>query len=94
MDWTATILSLAGGKADPEFPLDGINIMPIITREIKEIDRTLYWRIFQRNQHKAMRDGKWKYFQDEKGNEYLFDLVNDPREQNNLKDHEKEVFNK
>ena len=50
------------------------------------MDRTLYWRIFQRNQHKAMRDGKWKYFQDEKGNEYLFDLLNDPGELNNLKD--------
>jgi len=33
-----------------------------------------------------MRDGKWKYFQDEKGNEYLFDLLNDPGELNNLKD--------
>src|ERR1043166_3214418 len=33
MDWTATILSLAGGKADPKFPLEGIDIMPILLGE-------------------------------------------------------------
>jgi len=94
MDWTATILSLAKAKPDPKFPLEGIDIMPIIEKKKKEVDRTLYWRIFQRNQHKAMRDGNWKYLQDEKGNEYLFDLLIDPREQNNLKDQQQDIFNK
>jgi len=46
------------------------------------------------NQHKAMRDCKWKYFQDEKGNEYLFDLSVDPKEDNNLKDQQPRIFNK
>jgi hypothetical protein len=31
---------------------------------------------------------------DEKGNEYLFDLSNDPSEKNNLIDQQKEVFEK
>lgn len=92
MDWTATILSLAKASEDPKFPLDGMDIMPIMTGEKKEIDRTLYWRIFQRNQHKAMREGKWKYFQDEKGNEYLFDLSIDPKEDNDLKAQQPELF--
>jgi len=60
----------------------------------KETERILYWRIFQRKQHKAMRDGKWKYFQDEKGNEYLIDLSADPKEDNNLKDQQPRIFNK
>jgi len=94
MDWSATILSIANAAADPKFPLDGIDIMPIMTGKKKETERTLYWRIFQRNQHKAMRDGKWKYFQDEKGNEYLFDLSADPKEDNNLKDQQPGIFNK
>jgi arylsulfatase A-like enzyme len=94
MDWTASILSLAGGKADPKFPLDGMDIMPILIGEKEEVDRTLYWRIFQRNKHKAMREGRWKYFQDEKGNEYLFDLPEDPGEKNNLKDKQPDVFNR
>ncbi|HJS54103.1 MAG TPA: sulfatase-like hydrolase/transferase [Chitinophagaceae bacterium] len=85
MDWTATILSIAGAKADKNFPLDGIDLMPLLTGKQRVVQRTLYWRIFQRNQHKAIRDGKWKWLQDEKGVEYLFDLVNDPSEKNNLK---------
>jgi arylsulfatase A-like enzyme len=94
MDWTATILSLAEAKPDLKFPLDGFDITPIMLGKKKEVDRTLYWRIFQRNQHKAMRDGKWKYMQDEKRNEYLFDLSNDPKEQNNLKDQQPDIFTK
>lgn len=93
MDWTATILNVAGAKADPKFTLDGINLMPIITDGGKiEVDRTLYWRIFQRKNHQAMRDGKWKYLKDEKGNEYLFDLVTDPQENNDLKTQENKIF--
>jgi arylsulfatase A-like enzyme len=93
MDWTATILSIAGAKPDPKFPLDGIDIMPMLLGKKKEVDRTLYWRISQRNQHKAMRNSKWKYFRDEKGNEYLFDLSVDPKEENNLKDQQQAIFN-
>jgi arylsulfatase A-like enzyme len=66
--------------------------MQVIRGNKKEVDRTLFWRIFQRNQHKAMRDGKWKYLQDEKGNEYLFDLADDPSEKNNLKEKFPEIF--
>jgi arylsulfatase A-like enzyme len=92
MDWTATILAVAGAKPDPAFPLDGIDIMPVCMGKQKEQDRTLYWRIFQRAQQKAMRQGKWKYLQDEKG-EYLFDLSKDPAENNDLKSVEKQLFN-
>ena len=86
MDWTATILSVAGAKVNSKFMLDGIDLKPVLTGKKKEVDRTLYWRIFQRVQHKAIREGKWKWLQDEKGNEYLFDLSDDPSEKNNLKE--------
>jgi arylsulfatase A-like enzyme len=91
MDWTATILNAGGAKADEAFPLDGIDLMPILTGKEKVIDRTLYWRTFQRTKHKAIRDGKWKYLQDEKG-EYLFDLSTDQKEKNDLKLKENERF--
>jgi hypothetical protein len=35
--------------------------------------------------------GEWKYLQDEKG-EYLFNLVNDPREKNDLKAVQPTIF--
>ena len=31
MDWTATILAAAGARPDPNYPLDGIDLMPVIT---------------------------------------------------------------
>lgn len=55
------------------------------------IERTIYWRTFQRDKQKAIRSGKWKYLQDEKG-EYLFNLSNDPGEKNNLKESQQKVF--
>jgi len=91
MDWTATILKAATAKADKEFPLDGIDLMPILTGKHNNIDRTLYWRTFQRTKHNAVRDGKWKYLKDEKG-EYLFDLSVDQEEKNDLKATEKKKF--
>lgn len=91
MDWTATILKAGGAKIDKNFPLDGIDLMPVLTGKQKNVDRTLYWRTFQRSKHKAIRDGKWKYLQDEKG-EYLFDLSADQEEKNDLKTKEKKRF--
>jgi arylsulfatase A-like enzyme len=91
-DWTATILSLGNAKIDEGFPLDGIDLTSILTGKQNEVDRTLYWRITQRNQHKAMRDGKWKWMQDEKGDEYLFDLIEDPSEKNDLKEKNPVIF--
>jgi len=91
MDWTATILALAKTKPDPNFPLDGIDLMPVCKGEKNLTTRTLYWRMFQRNQQKAIRDGNWKYLKDEKG-EYLFDLLTDRSEKNDLKEKEKKIF--
>jgi arylsulfatase A-like enzyme len=91
MDWSATILSAAQAKAAINFPLDGIDLIPILTGNKKNMERTFYWRTFQRNKQKAIRAGKWKYLQDEKG-EYLFNLVNDPGEKENQKEKEKIIF--
>lgn len=89
MDWTATIASIAKAKHSK---LNGIDLTAILTGKKPVVQRTLYWRIFQRVQHKALRDGKWKYIQDEKGNEYLFDLVADPFEKDNRKGNEPVIF--
>jgi arylsulfatase A-like enzyme len=91
MDWTATILAAAGAKSHPDFPLDGIDLMPVMTGKQKGTDRTFYWRNFQRNQQKAIRDGNWKYLQDKDG-EYLFNMAADPGEKNDLKEKEPAIF--
>ena len=93
-DWTATILALAHAKIDRKFALDGMDLTQLIIGAQKETDRILYWRISQRRQNKAIRDGKWKWLQDEKENEYLFDLESDPGEKTDLKNSFPDVFQK
>lgn len=93
MDWTATILSAGNAKADQDFPLDGIDLMPILTGKKELVERTFYWRTFQHQKQKAIRMGEWKYLEDEKG-EYLFNLAADQGEKNNLKTKQPAIFNR
>lgn len=93
MDWTATILAAGKGKPHKAFPLDGIDIMPILTQKSQPVDRTLFWRVTQRAQQKAARIGDWKYLKDQNG-EYLFHIAKDEGEKNNLKDQNPEIFNR
>jgi hypothetical protein len=52
--------------------------------------RNLCWR-HKAGSQRAIRDGDRKYLRIA-GNEFLFDVVRDPRERANLKDREKDVF--
>lgn len=91
MDWTATILAMCGAKPDPAFPLDGENLLPVMTGNKNEYKRIFFWRLFQVRPEKAIRFGKWKYLQNEKG-EFLFDLTSDPGEKNNVKEKHADIF--
>ena len=91
MDWTATILSAGGAKGHADFPLDGLDLLPVLSGKEKNIERTLYWRTFQRDRQKAIREGDWKYLQDEKG-EYLFHLPVDQEEKTDLKSKHEDIF--
>lgn len=87
MDWTATILSAGGARAHPNFPLDGVDLMPILRGQKKDVDRTLYWRTFQLNRNtpcRAVRMREWKYLQDQQG-EHLFNLAIDQQETSDVK---------
>jgi arylsulfatase A-like enzyme len=89
MDWTATFLALADAEPDEKFPLDGVNIMPLLAEPENIASRTFFWRVSQRNQQHAVRDGNWKYLKTEE-DEYLFNLDIDPSEANDLKQTETE----
>jgi len=92
MDWTSTILSVAGATLPGKVQSDGINILPFAQGKKSMVSRTFYWRQFQRFNQKAIRAGNWKYMQDEEGAEYLFDLGKDPAEKNNLKTSNASIF--
>jgi arylsulfatase A-like enzyme len=91
MDWTATILGAAQTKADPNYPLDGDNLLPVISggRGSDRIyDRTFFWRDANED---AVRSGKWKYLREGDG-EHLFDLSIDQREQADFRRQNSETF--
>ncbi|SIP93400.1 sulfatase [Pseudacidovorax sp. RU35E] len=82
MDWSATMLDAAGVAADPEYPLDGVSLMPVLRDPAATFTRPLHWRMNHRGQ-RALRDGRWKYLRVD-GHDYLFDIPSDERERANL----------
>jgi arylsulfatase A-like enzyme len=81
MDWVATFLEAAGVAPHPDFPLDGMSLMPVLKDPRAGFARDLYWRMKHRAQ-RAVRSGDWKYFASEDG-EFLFNLAADARERAN-----------
>lgn len=81
MDWTATVLNVAGVLPEPDFPLDGVSLHSVLTQTSPTFDRPMYWRMKHRDQ-RAYRFGSWKYLKVDE-NEYLFDIDSDARERAN-----------
>jgi len=90
MDWVPTLLTAAGAQPDPAYPLDGMNLLPQLTLGAPPQPRKLFWR-YHYNQQRAHRDGDMKYLRIA-GNEFLFNVVDDPLERANLKGRQPEVF--
>jgi len=90
MDWVPTLLAAAGVGPDPAYPPDGINLLPMVTQNGASVARKLFWRYHYYAQ-RAMRDGDMKYLRIN-GNEFLFNVADDPLERANLKDRQAEVF--
>jgi arylsulfatase A-like enzyme len=89
MDWTATILAAAGATAHPEYPLDGVDLMPVLRGGRAPFERTLFWR---NDVQGAVRSGRWKYLKDGPRPERLFDLLTDEREQADSRAAQPETF--
>jgi arylsulfatase A-like enzyme len=82
MDWSATMLDLAGATAAPDYPLDGVSLAPVLRDASHSFERPLFWRMNHRGQ-RACRMGDWKYLRVD-GNDYLFNIPADERERANL----------
>ncbi len=81
MDWSATLLAAAGVAAHPDYPLDGVSLLPVLRDAGASFPRPMHWRMNHRGQ-RAHRDGDWKYLRVD-GNDYLFNIADDERERAN-----------
>lgn len=92
MDWMPTLLAAAGVSSDPAFPLDGINLLPMLTQNAAAVERRLFWR-YKANAQRAARDGDYKYLKI-LDNTFLFNVVEDPMERANLKTRRQDVYDR
>ena len=92
MDWLPTLLAAAGTGPDPAYPTDGMNLLPILTQKDEAISRKLFWR-YKANAQRAARDGDFKYLKI-LDNTFLFNVVADPLERANLKERQKDIYNR
>lgn len=90
MDWMPTLLAAGGATPDSAYPPDGENLLAVLTGQARTHPRKLYWR-YKAFGQRALRDGDMKYLRIN-GNEFLFNVVNDPRERANLKARDKDTF--
>ncbi len=82
MDWSATFLEAGGARPHPDYPLDGVSLMPVLRQPDAPLQRPMYWRMNHRGQ-RAARAGDWKYLRVD-GHDYLFNIPGDERERANL----------
>jgi arylsulfatase A-like enzyme len=92
MDWLPTLLAAAGGAPDSAYPSDGENLLAVLLGQASPHPRRVFWR-YNASDQAAVRDGNWKYLR-LGGREYLFDVINDPRERANLAKKHPEVFDR
>jgi arylsulfatase A-like enzyme len=90
MDWVATLLAAAGTESDPAYPLDGMNLLPVLTQAAAPVSRKLFWR-YKANGQRAMRDGDYKFLKILE-NTFLFNVAEDPLERANLKGRQKDAY--
>jgi len=90
MDWVPTLLAAAGALPDPAYPLDGMNLLPILTQNGSPVSRKLFWR-YKANAQRAARDGDYKFLKI-LDNTFLFNVVEDPLERANLKERQRNVY--
>ena len=90
MDWTATILAAAGAAAGKDYPLDGIDLLPLMNGTASVSNRTFFWRFGTQD---ALREGQWKYYRNA-AQSRLFDLSFDQREQADFSAKNPDVLNR
>jgi len=89
-DFYPTLLDLANIKLKPEQHIDGVSLKPILEEKQMSIRRPLYWHYPHYgnqggNPSSIIQEDGWKLiYYWETGTEELYDLKNDPSEQQNL----------
>jgi arylsulfatase A-like enzyme len=91
MDWTATILDIAGAIPPADHKLDGLSLVSTFKNADATFERPMFWRM-KYNEQRAFRLGDWKYLKINE-HEYLFNIARDARERANQAKREPDRLN-
>lgn len=91
LDVLPTLLAAAGIDSNPDIPVDGVNLLPLLIGTAPKLQRdTLYWRYFPQF---AVRKGDWKLVMHETGfPPELFNLTQDIGETTDRSKDEPKIF--
>lgn len=92
MDWLPTLLAAAGAAPDPQFPPDGMNLLPHLAANAPVTERRLFWR-YKALWQRAVRIGDWKYLRI-LDSTFLFNVVADPLERANMKERRRDIYDR
>jgi arylsulfatase A-like enzyme len=98
LDLFPTLCHLSGIDTE-KLALDGIDISPVILGQDTEQPRELFWQLathseLKRGDWTALRLGRWKYINNNLGEEMLFDLEQDLYEKQNLFKSQEQIVNR
>jgi arylsulfatase A len=86
-DLLPTFVAAAGGRLDPTWHVDGIDLLPVWSGRAKPTERTLFWEWRSEGTHQlAALRGPMKLVISGGGKPELYDVVNDPAERRDLSD--------
>lgn len=92
LDIFATIIAQGQRRIETKNEIDGVNLIPYITRKMDgEPHERLFWRTFDKD-HYALRNGKNKLVRHD-GKDHLFDLNKDISEKKSLNQVNPVIFN-
>ncbi len=82
LDLVPTFVAAAGGKPEPSWKLDGVDLVPFLDGKTKSVPHPqLFWRF---GRQWAMREGDWKLMSMGQGDPQLFNLKSDVGELQDL----------
>lgn len=78
MDLSASIVAAAGAPVPADAKLEGIDLLPRLTKGAQPVSRILFWRVTTAGlNQRAVRDGNWKLLIDGTARVMLFDVSKD-----------------
>ena len=84
LDIMPTVLQISGIPFPQNYTPDGVSLVPLIFKEKTVGDRNFFWNAENQPFKYGVRNKEWKLVVSRNGDPYLFNMIEDKEERNNL----------